>query len=82
MDGCVVTSCPLERALADGEGRRIGSAWESTIAKFPRYERFKKRENIVFKKLHMEAAEVDMVSRNEWLEDQWGQTRQEYMEES
>lgn len=36
----------------------------------------------MFKKLHGEAAEADMVSHNEWLEDPWGQLRQEYTEEN
>lgn len=35
------------------------------------FERFKKRESIMFKKLHVEAAEADTVSHDEWLEDQW-----------
>ncbi|KAG7264811.1 hypothetical protein CRUP_005580 [Coryphaenoides rupestris] len=45
------------------------------------FERFKRRENIVFKKLHSEAAEADTASREEWLEDEWGQMRQDYAEE-
>ncbi|KAG7273270.1 hypothetical protein CRUP_009698, partial [Coryphaenoides rupestris] len=45
------------------------------------FERFKRRENIVFKKLHGEAAEADTASRDEWLEDEWGQMRQDYAEE-
>lgn len=36
----------------------------------------------MFKKLPGETAEADTVSRDEWLEDQWGQMRQEYTEEN
>jgi phage terminase large subunit len=55
------------------ESFKVSSGW---------FERFKKRENIVFKKLHGEAAEADTVSRDEWLEQQWVRMRQEYSEES
>lgn len=62
----------LAASLGD-DGFKVSIGW---------FERFKKRENIVFKKLHGEAAEADVVSRDEWLEQQWVNMTQEYREEN
>ncbi|XP_030265085.1 tigger transposable element-derived protein 6-like [Sparus aurata] len=73
-------SGPLVREKAEAlaaslreDGFKVSVGW---------FERFKKRENIVFKKLHGEAAEADTVSRDEWLEQQWVRVRQDYSEEN
>ena len=73
-------SGPLVREKAESLATSLGE--ESFKVSSGWFERFKKRENIVFKKLHGEAAEADTVSRDEWLEQQWVRMRQEYSEES
>uniref|UniRef100_H3AKG2 HTH CENPB-type domain-containing protein n=1 Tax=Latimeria chalumnae TaxID=7897 RepID=H3AKG2_LATCH len=45
------------------------------------FERFKKREGIVFKKMHGEAEDADIRSREEWLENEWIEMRRDFAEE-
>uniref|UniRef100_H3A5L0 HTH CENPB-type domain-containing protein n=1 Tax=Latimeria chalumnae TaxID=7897 RepID=H3A5L0_LATCH len=45
------------------------------------FERFKKREGIVFKKMHGEAEDADIRSREEWLENEWIKMRRDFAEE-
>ncbi|XP_048878070.1 tigger transposable element-derived protein 6 [Brienomyrus brachyistius] len=73
-------SGPLVKEKAEELAAKLGE--DNFKVSIGWFERFKKRENIVFKKLHGEAAEADMVSPGEWLEDQWQQMRQEYTEEN
>ena len=73
-------SGPLVREKAEALAASLGEdGFKVSIGWF---ERFKKRENIVFKKPHGEAAEADTVSRDEWLEQQWVTMRQVYSEEN
>uniref|UniRef100_H3A202 HTH CENPB-type domain-containing protein n=1 Tax=Latimeria chalumnae TaxID=7897 RepID=H3A202_LATCH len=46
-----------------------------------KFERFKKREGIVFKKMHGEAEDADIRSREEWLENEWTEMRRDFAEE-
>lgn len=57
-------------------------AWKRTISKCFHRLVWTIQKKRTFKKLHAEDAEADTVPRNQWLKDQWGQTRQKYTAEN
>ena len=83
IDNARSRNAPLSGPLVREKREHWQQASERTVSKSVGwFERFQKRENIVFKKLHGEAAEADTVSRVEWLEQQWVRMRQDYSEEN
>lgn len=60
---------PLMRQKADELAKKMGK--EDFVATDGWFHRWKKRENIVFKKTHGEQKDADFKSAEQWIENEW-----------